>query len=124
MMALALLPKLSTLVAAIPPSVLGGAALILFGMVAVSGIRSLAAAGLDKSRDQMLIVATSLAIGLIPSMSQRFFAHVPDALAPFTHSGVLLGILTAVALSFFLRRQEIPGAAAVAPPANPETILA
>ena len=124
MMALALLPKLSTLVAAIPPSVLGGAALILFGMVAVSGIRSLAAAGLDKSRDQMLIVATSLAIGLIPSVSQRFFAHVPDALAPFTHSGVLLGILTAVALSFFLRRQEIPGAAAVAPPANPETILA
>lgn len=101
MVALAIVPKASALVAAMPASVLGGAALVLFGMVAATGIRSLAQAGLDQSREKLLVVAVSLGIGLIPSMSDRFFAHAPAALAPFTHSGVLLGICTAVALNLF-----------------------
>ncbi|EXS71227.1 nucleobase:cation symporter-2 family protein [Sphingobium sp. Ant17] len=100
---LALFPKLSAVVAAVPPSVLGGAALVLFGMVAASGIRSLAAAGLDHSREDLLVVAISLGVGLIPTFSDRFFASAPPALAPFTHSGVLLGIVTAIALNLFLR---------------------
>jgi NCS2 family nucleobase:cation symporter-2 len=101
MVALAIVPKASALVAAMPASVLGGSALVLFGMVAATGIRSLAQAGLDQSREKLLVVATSLAVGLIPSLSDRFFAHAPAALAPFTHSGVLLGICTAVALNLF-----------------------
>lgn len=120
---LAMLPKLSALVAAIPPSVLGGAALILFGMVATSGIRSLATAGLENSREQMLIVATSLSVGLIPNVSERFFAHAPQALAPFTHSGVLLGIITAIVLGIFFRAK--PGASVVSPSRTEvESILA
>jgi xanthine permease len=103
LLVLALFPKLSAVVAAMPSSVLGGAALVLFGMVAAAGIRSLAAAGLDKSRDDMLVVAMSLGVGLIPTFSERFFAAAPPALAPFTHSGVLLGIVTAIVLNLFLR---------------------
>jgi NCS2 family nucleobase:cation symporter-2 len=102
MLVLALFPRLSALVAAVPPSVLGGAALVLFGMVAASGIRSLAAAGLDRSREDLLVVAISLGMGLIPTFSDRFFAAAPAALAPFTHSGVLLGIVTAILLNIFL----------------------
>ena len=86
-----------------PPSVLGGAALVLFGMVSATGIRSLAAAGLDKSREELLIVAISLSVGLIPTLSDKFFAQLPAALTPFTHSGVLLGIVTAIALNLLLR---------------------
>ncbi|RJG52424.1 purine permease [Sphingobium terrigena] len=103
MIALAALPKLSAIVAAMPPSVLGGAALVLFGMVSATGIRSLAAAGLDKSREELLIVAISLSVGLIPTLSDKFFAQLPAALSPFTHSGVLLGIVTAIALNLLLR---------------------
>ncbi|HAF42700.1 MAG TPA: purine permease [Sphingobium sp.] len=103
LLVLALFPKLSALVAAMHPSVLGGAALVLFGMVAASGIRSLAAAELDRSRENLIVVALSLSVGLIPTLSDRFFAAAPEALAPFTHSGVLLGILTAIALNIFLR---------------------
>ena len=102
MLVLALFPRLSALVAAVPPSVLGGAALVLFGMVAASGIRSLAAAGLDRSREDLLVVAISLGVGLIPTFSDRFFAAAPAALAPFTHSGVLLGIVTAILLNIIL----------------------
>lgn len=103
LLVLALFPKLSALVAAMPPSVLGGAALVLFGMVAASGIRSLAAAGLNQSREDLLIVSVSLGIGLIPSLSERFFVAAPAWLQPFTDSGVLLGILTAIILNIFLR---------------------
>ena len=103
LLVLSLFPQLSALIAAMPPSVLGGAALVLFGMVAASGIRSLAASGLDQSREEMLIVAVSLGIGIIPTISNRFFAAMPEALAPFTHSGILLGIVTAIMLTFLLR---------------------
>ena len=104
LLVLALFPKLSALVAAMPPSVLGGAALVLFGMVAASGIRSLASAGLDQSKEDLLVVAISLGVGLIPTFSERFFAAAPPALTPFTHSGVLLGIVTAIVLNLFLRK--------------------
>uniref|UniRef100_UPI0030DCDA68 solute carrier family 23 protein n=9 Tax=Pseudomonadota TaxID=1224 RepID=UPI0030DCDA68 len=99
------------LVAAMPASVLGGAALVLFGMVAATGIRSLAQAGLDQSKEKLLVVAVSLGVGLIPSMSDRFFAQAPAALAPFTHSGVLLGICTAVALNLFFGKKAADTAA-------------
>lgn len=103
MLALAVLPKISALVAAMPPSVLGGAALVLFGMVAATGIRSLATAGFDGSRENLMVIAISLGVGLVPTLSERFFAGAPAAMAPFTHSGVLLGIVTAVVLNLFLR---------------------
>ena len=103
MLALAVLPKISVLVAAMPPSVLGGAALVLFGMVAATGIRSLATSGFDGSRENLMVIAISLGVGLIPTLSERFFASAPAAIAPFTHSGVLLGIVTAVVLNIFLR---------------------
>jgi NCS2 family nucleobase:cation symporter-2 len=51
----------------------------------------------------MLVVAMSLGVGLIPTFSERFFAAAPPALAPLTHSGVLLGIVTAIVLNLFLR---------------------
>lgn len=119
LLGLALFPKLSALVAAMPPSVLGGAALVLFGMVAVSGIRSLATTGLGSSRENVLIVAVSLGVGLIPTMSDRFFSAAPVVLAPFLHSGVLLGIVTAIALNLFLR----PGKAAAHEPSINNTTL-
>lgn len=115
MICLAVLPKVSAIVAAMPPSVLGGAALVLFGMVAATGIRSLATAGLDGSRENLLVVAVSLGVGLVPTLSEKFFAAAPPALAPFTHSGVLLGIVTAVILNLFLRGKVRIGGQQVGP---------
>ncbi|GBQ52327.1 hypothetical protein AA18895_2466 [Acetobacter ghanensis DSM 18895] len=74
----------------------------MFGMVAATGIRSLATAGIDGSRKNLLLVAVSLGAGLVPTLSD-FFAAAPPALAPFTLSGVLLEIVTAIILNLFLR---------------------
>ncbi len=64
---LGLVPKMGALVEALPTTVLGGAGLVMFGMVAATGIRILAS-GVDfaGNRHNLFIVAVSLGFGMIP----------------------------------------------------------
>ncbi len=96
---LGLVPKIAYAVAAIPHYVLGGAAIAMFGMVAASGVRILQSVDFRNNRHNTLILAISLGIGLIPTMSSKFFSAFPDYLTPFLHSGVLLTAFTAVVLN-------------------------
>jgi NCS2 family nucleobase:cation symporter-2 len=95
------LPKLSFLVTAIPPPVLGGAALVMFGMVAANGIQALGQSDLS-NRKNLYVVAISLSIGLIPVADARFFENFPAA--TFLHNGVVLGVVTAVLLNLVFNR--------------------
>lgn len=96
---LALLPKLANVIASIPSYVLGGAAFVMFGMVAGSGVRILARVDWRGNRHNAFIFAASLAMGMIPTMSQTFFSALPQSLAPILNSGVLLTVITAVVLN-------------------------
>jgi NCS2 family nucleobase:cation symporter-2 len=98
---LGLLPKAAALVAAIPAPVLGGAALIMFGTVAASGIRTLARVRFDGNHNA-LIVATSLAIGLIPIGAGGFYQHFPAALQVVLQSGITAGSVAAILLHALL----------------------
>lgn len=102
------LPKLSYLVTAIPPPVLGGAALVMFGMVAANGVQTLGQSNLS-NRKNLYVVALGLGVGLIPVVDERFFDNLPPAAANFLHNGVMLGIVTAVLLNLFLNR-SLPAA--------------
>jgi NCS2 family nucleobase:cation symporter-2 len=95
---LGLSPKLSTIIASIPPAVLGGAGIAMFGMVAATGIRILGEAGLHQ-RNNGLIVAVSIGVGMIPLVAPTMFAHAPSWLAPFTGSGITLAAICAVVLN-------------------------
>ena len=66
---LGLLPIVGRLVASIPMPVLGGAGIVLFGTVAASGIRTLVKVDYSENTN-LIIVATSLAIGMIPIVHQ------------------------------------------------------
>ena len=92
-------PKLAALVAAVPLPVLGGAALVMFGMIAATGIRILGSVELTFER--LVTIAVSIAVGLIPVLSDRFFQAMPDALAPLLHSGIVLASISAVGLNAF-----------------------
>jgi uric acid transporter len=94
-------PKLSFLVTAIPPPVLGGAALVMFGMVAANGVHTLGRSDLG-NRNNLYVVALSLGVGLIPLVDARFYDNLPAAAASFLHNGVVLGVLTAVVLNLLL----------------------
>lgn len=95
---LGLVAKAGAIVAAMPPAVLGGAALALFGVVAATGIRILARVDYEL-RHNLLIIALSLALGMIPLIAPTFFARVPAALAPLLNSGITLSAIGAVLLN-------------------------
>ncbi|WP_232540329.1 nucleobase:cation symporter-2 family protein [Azohydromonas aeria] len=100
MLALGLLPKLALTVASVPQFVLGGAGIVMFGMVAATGIRILHAVDVrGAKRHNLYIMAISLGVGLIPEISPRFFNQMPHALEPILHSGILLAAVTAVVLN-------------------------
>ena len=95
---LSLLPKAAYLVASIPPAVLGGAAIAMFGMVAATGIKILQEADIADRRNQLL-VALSIGMGLIPVVRPEFFAHLPLWMDPITHSGIAMAAVSAVCLN-------------------------
>ncbi len=96
---LGLIPKLAMLAAAIPPSVLGGAALVMFGMVTANGIRTLGQVDFAGRRHNLLIVAVSLGLAMVPVTAEHFFDHLPRVLGPLLNSGILLATVAAVALN-------------------------
>jgi len=101
LMILGLFPKLAAIVAAIPPPVLGGAGLALFGMVGASGIRMLAKVDFDSGHN-LMVVALSLGFGLIPLGNPHFYDKFPSWLQMILHSGITAGSIAAVSLNLFL----------------------
>ncbi len=95
---LGLLPKLGALIATIPPPVLGGAGLVLFGMVAATGIKTLARVDYSAGHNP-LIIALSIAMGMIPLVAPTFFVQAPKALGPLLNSGITLTAISAVLLN-------------------------
>ena len=65
-------PKMAALVESLPTVVLGGAGLVMFGMVAATGIRILAAVDFKHNRFNLFIVAVSIGMGMIPLIAPRY----------------------------------------------------
>jgi len=101
MIVLGLVPKMGALVEAIPQFVLGGAGLVMFGMVDATGIRILANVDFKTNRHNLYIVAIAIGAGLIPLVAPRWSQHMPKALHPLLESGILLTALAAVLLNLY-----------------------
>jgi len=101
MLLLGLLPKLAALVEAVPLVVLGGAGLVMFGMVAATGARILATVDFKTNRFNLFVVAISVGFGMIPLAAPNFFRNLPHDLQPLLESGILLCALVAVLLNAF-----------------------
>ncbi|WP_036007800.1 nucleobase:cation symporter-2 family protein [Bradyrhizobium yuanmingense] len=101
LLVLGLLPKLAALVEAVPLVVLGGAGLVMFGMVAATGARILASVDFRNNRYNLFIVAISIGFGLIPLVAPGFFRNLPHNLHPLLESGILLCAVVSVLLNAF-----------------------
>ena len=97
---LGLFPSVAGVIQAVPEPVLGGAAMVMFGAVAASGINILASTRLD--RRALLIIAVSLALGLGVAQVPEFLAHMPAAIRNVLESGVATGGICALVLNWFL----------------------
>lgn len=98
---LGLVPKMGALVEAVPTMVLGGAGLVMFGMVAATGVRILAGVNFATNRNNLFIVAVSLGFGMIPLIAPNFKMWMPHAIHPLIESGILLASVAAVLLNAF-----------------------
>ncbi|VVE62639.1 purine permease [Pandoraea captiosa] len=103
-----LIPKMSVVVASIPQFVLGGAGVVMFGMVLATGIKILSKVDYSHNRYNLYIVAISIGMAMIPVASNKFFAKMPEQLAPLLHSGILLATLSAVILNAYFNGFKAP----------------
>jgi len=108
---LGLFPAVAQWVTAMPQPVLGGMAILLFGLVAVAGLRLILLNGLTH-RDG-LIIALSLGMGLGVATQTAWVQTLHPILQTFLGSGVSAGGLTALVLNMIL-----PGAAMRPAPAR------
>ncbi|MFJ8823088.1 nucleobase:cation symporter-2 family protein [Streptomyces sp. NPDC102467] len=110
---LGIFPMLGAVVSLVPMPVLGGAGIVLFGSIAVSGIRTLSEAGLDDSSN-IILVAVSLGAGIIPLAAPTFYADFPAWAQTVLGSGISAGALVAVSLNLFFHHLGTRGGASAA----------
>jgi xanthine/uracil permease len=96
---LSLAPKLAAVVAAVPVEVLGSAGIVMFGMIAATGVRILGGVDYRDNRNNFFIVAIGVRAGLIPSVAPTFFKNFPVSLRPILDSGIILTTIVAVILN-------------------------
>ncbi len=114
MIVLGLLPKMAALVESVPTFVLGGAGLVMFGMVAATGIRILANVDFKTNRNNLYIVAISIGAGMIPLVAPRWTQQMAHSLHPLLESGILLTAISAVLLNFYFNGGKSDEASVVA----------
>jgi hypothetical protein len=101
LIAFGLFPKMAHVAASIPQFVLGGAGIVMFGMVAATGIKILSKVDFHGNRNNLFIVAISIGVGMIPIVAPTFFDKMPHLLGTIFHSGILLASAMAVGLNLF-----------------------
>jgi NCS2 family nucleobase:cation symporter-2 len=114
MIGLGLLPKMAALVESLPQFVLGGAGLVMFGMVAATGIRILSTVDYKHNKFNLYIVAVSIGAGMIPLVAPRWMQHMAHGLHPLLESGILLAAISAVLLNLFFNGGRADEAEAIA----------
>lgn len=106
MLLFGLFPKMAHVVASVPQFVLGGAGIVMFGMVAATGIKILAGVDYVKQKANVYVIAISIGFGMIPLVADKFFQFMPKALSPLLHSGILLASIAAVALNYYFNGMQ------------------
>jgi uric acid transporter len=106
---LGIIPKLGALITVVPLFVLGGAGIVMFGMVAATGIRILASVEYKTNRNNLFIVAISIGFGMIPLVAPSFFVTLPKALEPLVNSGIVLAAVTAILLNVYFNGTKSRG---------------
>lgn len=98
---LGLFPVVGLVFSVMPDAVLGGATLLMFGTVAASGIRIIAAQDID--RKAILVMALSFSFGLSVELVPDILMGFPEAVRSVFASGITTGGLTAIIANALIR---------------------
>ncbi|HES1696873.1 TPA: purine permease [Streptococcus pyogenes] len=100
-----LLPKFGAMAQMIPSPVLGGAMLVLFGMVALQGMQMLNRVDFQKNEYNFIIAAVSISAGL-GFNGTNLFASLPETAQMFLTNGIVIATLTSVVLNLVLNGKD------------------
>lgn len=98
-------PKLSAIFSVMPQSVLGGAAVIMFSMILVSGIQSLTREALDERNGLIVALAIGLGVGIgnVPAVLDQLPACVGNI---FAQNGIIMTFVIATVLNLILPKSK------------------
>ena len=100
-----LIPKLGALVSIMPQSVLGGAAVMMFSSIVVSGIQLVTKEKLNPR--SLTIISVALGVGYGMGATPGILAHCPEAMRMmFGESGIVPAAFVAILLNVILNRGE------------------
>jgi len=100
-----LIPKLGAIVSAMPQAVLGGASIVMFGMIAATGVKLLTQEALN--RRNMLIVAVCLTLGIGLPQVPQFVQFFPTQLGVVMKSGIVPAGVFALVMDRILPRGAV-----------------
>ncbi len=101
---LGLFPVIGGFFRSLPNPVLGGATIVMFGMVGAAGVRIIATSKI--TRRDMLIMAVAFGMGLGVAFIPEVLSKAPEAIQQIFGTAVTTGGLTALLLNAFLPRSR------------------
>lgn len=101
---LSVLPKFGSLISIMPEPVLGGAAIAMFSMVAVSGLTLLK--NIKFNSRNSLIIAISVGVGVGLNLVPEATQYLPRDIQLFLTSGVVPSALIAIVLNLFMKEED------------------
>lgn len=98
-------PKLSAIFSVMPQSVLGGAAVIMFAMILVSGIQSLTREKIDGRNGLIIAVSIGLGVGIgnVPEVLEQMPLWVSNI---FAQNGIIMTFVIATVLNLVLPKEK------------------
>ncbi len=99
-----MVPKIGAAISTVPIEVLGGGVIVMFGMVASSGINMLSDVKWNKRN--MLIFAVALSVGLGLQLVPTALQHLPTTVKVLLTSGLLPAAIIAILLNQILPHEE------------------
>jgi xanthine permease len=101
------IPKVGQIVAGLPGPVIGGAATVMFAMVTSIGIRTLHKVDFEDNHN-LLIVAASLAVGLVPAFNQNIYQQFPDWFQTIFGSAITSTVIVVFVLNLLFNHFNAP----------------
>ena len=101
---LGLFPVVGMLFSTMPDPVLGGATLLMFGMVAAAGVRIIASQPIG--RKETLVLAMAFGSGLGVELCPDILTHAPAAVKGIFSSGLVTGGIVAILANALIRIKE------------------
>jgi len=98
------IPKVGAIISTIPIEVLGGGVIIMFGMVASSGVKMLS--DVNWNSRNMVIFAISISLGLGLMLEPGALQHLPGTLKAIMSTGLLPAAVVAIALNLLMPEKD------------------